>query len=97
MTAKSEPPKLAFKPTFIMLSSLMFLVILFEYGRLPFYFQHIAPHLPQDHDHELYAHLYLAMSSVVTRMVLPLLCIVFILRAARGADAPWRGRVRRWR
>ena len=75
-----SPPKLEFKPLFIMLSSLVFLAILFAFGRLDFFHKHLAPLFAEGHDVELYSHLYLAGASVLTRTLLPLFCIVFILR-----------------
>lgn len=63
-----------------MLSSLVFLSILFAFGRLDSFHRHFAPLFPDGHDLELYSHLYLAGASVLTRTLLPLFCIVFILR-----------------
>ena len=83
--------KLTFQPTFVLASSVFCLILLFYFGRLPFFYRHFAQYFPDDPDVRLYAHLWLAGSSVLTRTVLPLLFIVFVFRQ-RPRD--WGYRVR---
>lgn len=77
-------PRLAFKPVFVLASSLVFLMILIKYGRLPFFRSHLAQYFEGDPDIDLYAHYYLAGASVLTRLVLPALCIRLVLRERLG-------------
>ena len=72
--------RLEFKPTFVLASSLVCLVLLFYFGRLPFFHRHLAQYFPGDPNVDLYAFLYLAGASVVTRTLLPLFFIVVIFR-----------------
>jgi membrane protease YdiL (CAAX protease family) len=55
-------------------------VLLYYFGRFPFFYEYIAPYLPTTWDIELAGHLYLAAVSVITRTLFPLLCIIFVLR-----------------
>lgn len=85
MPTDPHPPtpifqKIEFKPVFVLLSSLLFVALLFAFGRLDFFYTHIAPRMGGDRDIELYAHLYLAACSVITRTILPLLCILTVLK-----------------
>ncbi len=72
--------------TFVLSSSLCFLVLLYYFGRFPFYYEHVAPRLPTTWDIELAGHLYLAAVSVITRTLFPLLCIIFVLRKKPPAN-----------
>jgi membrane protease YdiL (CAAX protease family) len=76
----AELPPLRFKPVVILVSTAVFLAILFRFGRLPFYWQSIAPYFEGDPDVALYGYYWVAGSSVLTRTVLPLLVIVIVLR-----------------
>lgn len=66
------------------MSSLGCLFILWHYGRLPFFYEHIAPAIGDDPDIALYAHLHLTAASVVTRSLLPLFFIIVLFRERPG-------------
>jgi membrane protease YdiL (CAAX protease family) len=95
MATSPAPPapsldRIEWKPAFVLASSVFCLILLWYFGRLPFFREHIAPRIaPDDPDMELYAHWWLAGASVVTRTLLPLFFIVVVLRES-PRDFGWR-------
>ncbi len=83
MPAQSHPLPLRFRPVVALLTTAVVLSALWYWGRLPFYraviqptfFPEVEPTLA-----ELYGYYYLAFSSILTRMIIPLGIILLVFR-----------------
>lgn len=78
----------------VLLTSTVFLSMLWHWGRLPFYRAEVGPLLLADADpatFDFYGYWFLAAASIVTRMLLPLAVIVFVFRQ-RPAEYGYRVR-----
>lgn len=76
-------PSLDSQTIVVLVASIVLLVLLWYYGRLPFFREVIAPRFLAGAERsvsELWGYYYLAASSIVTRMLLPLAIIVFVFR-----------------
>ncbi len=77
---QDKPLKLDFRATFVLISSTVCLLTLLHFGRLPFFYKHLAQFFEGDPNVRLYAHMYMSASSVLTRTIIPLLLILFVLK-----------------
>jgi membrane protease YdiL (CAAX protease family) len=87
-------PLLDRKTIIVLLSVSVLLTFFWYYGRLPFFHKFWVPRFFADEPREmveLYAHFYLSISSIIFRMLLPLLLILFVLRE-RPRDYGYRVR-----
>lgn len=75
------PPKLAFKPVFVIISSLVLLIILLYYGRTYYFRRHFAGFFDKSSEFFiLWPYVYWFGMSILLRMVAPLLIIKFIFK-----------------
>ena len=80
---KDSHPRLDLRTFIVTLSLAVFIALLWYYGRLGFYREHVAPTFFKDapiEKSELYGYFYLALSSILSRMVLPMIFIVLVFK-----------------
>ena len=92
--SEPKPPELAFQPVFVIVSSLVLFTVFWYFGRKPFYYKELHQYLADGTGQfeGLYSFGYFVLSSVVLRMLVPMLCIRLVLkRRLRRPDlARWR-------
>jgi len=71
---------LDFDTTFVIFSSLLFFTVFWYFGRVPFFAAHLADYVPKTSFAPSYGFTYFVISSLVLRMLLPMLCIKFVLK-----------------
>ena len=81
---RNDPPTalqdLDFETVFVIFSSLFFFTLFWYFGRVPFFKAHLTEYPPASSFAPAYGFTYFVISSVVLRMLLPMLCIVFVLK-----------------
>ena len=71
---------LDFETVFVIFSSLLFFTVFWYFGRIPFYRQALAQAVPPSSFSPAYGFTYFVIASLVLRMLLPMACIVFVLK-----------------
>ncbi len=84
MTAPSRPLKLAFQPAFVILSGLLFFTVFWYFGRAAFFQTHLTDVFPPSALSSQYPFFYFCLMSVLFRMLLPMLCIRYVLKRRLG-------------
>lgn len=89
-------PGIAFRPAFVILSSLVFFTVFWYFGRKAFYHQHLNGAFPETELTPLYPFFFFCVMSVVYRTVLPILCVKLVLRRplsefGYGFRGTWQG------
>ena len=93
-TGEPEP---AFQPVFILFSVAVIMIVMWYYGRVPFFnraLRHLVP--PSDYS-PVYSFIYFSLSSVLLRLLLPVLFIKAVLRGRlRDFGYSFRGSYDLW-
>ncbi len=78
--SRSEPPRLAFQPVFVIVSATVLFTVFWYFGRFAGYWQFLDGAFPATALSPLYPFAYFCVMSVVLRMLVPMALARFVLK-----------------